>query len=414
MTGQSHVVVPLRRRASAPAVKPEVDTGAPLKILMVCARYFPFMGGIETHIHEVATRLAAQGHAVTILTTDPGGKWPPEEMVGGVHVVRVKAYPKNRDYYIAPQIASSVMNGDWDIVHVQGYHTAVPPLAMVAAHRRNIPFVVTFHSGGHSSGFRNLLRAPQRALLAPIIRKAAQLIGVSEFEADFFSRTMGVPREQFTVVPNGAQLPEVAPASPDAEPNTLILSIGRLERYKGHHRAIQAYAKLRAHRPDLKLRILGEGPYRSELEALVRKLGLNGNVYIGGIPSTERKQMAELLSRAAVVLLLSDYEAHPVAVMEALSLKKPVIVTDCTGFREMAARDLVRSVPLSSEPEQVARAILDELNSPHPIPDIELPSWDDCAANLLAIYRRVLERKGALAGGIRHVPLDRPSQPTTA
>ena len=48
---------------------------------MVSARYLPFMGGIETHIHEVGSRLVAQGHTVVVLTTDPTWNLPPTETV---------------------------------------------------------------------------------------------------------------------------------------------------------------------------------------------------------------------------------------------------------------------------------------------------------------------------------------------
>jgi glycogen(starch) synthase len=46
----------------------------PLNVLMVSARYLPFTGGTETHVHEVGTRLAAAGHAVTVLTADQIGR----------------------------------------------------------------------------------------------------------------------------------------------------------------------------------------------------------------------------------------------------------------------------------------------------------------------------------------------------
>ena len=50
-----------------------------LRIGMVAARALPFMGGIETHVHEVSRRLAASGVDVTVLTTDTSGKLPRSE-----------------------------------------------------------------------------------------------------------------------------------------------------------------------------------------------------------------------------------------------------------------------------------------------------------------------------------------------
>jgi len=62
-----------------------------MRILMVAARCYPFMGGIETHIQEVGPRLVARGHAVDVLTTDPSGDLPAETEVRGMRVRRVLA-----------------------------------------------------------------------------------------------------------------------------------------------------------------------------------------------------------------------------------------------------------------------------------------------------------------------------------
>ncbi len=128
-----------------------------LNVLMVVCRYFPFIGGLETHVYEVAKLLARQGINITLLTTMPqtlSTPLPKEETVDGVRIIRVIAWPPERDYYIAPEIYSIVKQGKWDIVHCQGYHTFVPPLAMVAAQQINIPYILSFHTGGDSSRFR--------------------------------------------------------------------------------------------------------------------------------------------------------------------------------------------------------------------------------------------------------------------
>lgn len=198
-----------------------------MRILMVAARYLPFMGGIEAHVYEVAMRMAAQGHDVTVLTTDPTGALARVERHEKINVVRVKAWPKKRDFYFAPEIAGHIARGSWDVVHIQGYHTLVPVLAMAAAISAGVPFVLTFHSGGHSSHLRNALRTTQHRLLAPLVRRAAQLIAVSEFEADRFSRDMRISRQKFTVVPNGAQLAAAQNQSSPGAVGPLIVSIGR-------------------------------------------------------------------------------------------------------------------------------------------------------------------------------------------
>src|ERR1700761_2674584 len=144
--------------------------------------------------------MAAAGHAVTVVTTDPAGKLPTDEVVAGMHVLRVPAYPKTSDVFFAPGVYRTIVRGKWDVLHVQGFHTFVPPIAMLAALRKSLPFVITFHSGGHSSPLRNLIRGLQQTVLGPLIRRADGIIGVSEFEADHFAKGLGIPREKIIVV----------------------------------------------------------------------------------------------------------------------------------------------------------------------------------------------------------------------
>ena len=86
----------------------------PLRLALVCARYLPFVGGIELHVHAVAPRLARLGVDVTIITTDPTGTLPQREIVQGVEVRRVRAYPAKRDYYLAPGVARELRRGRYD------------------------------------------------------------------------------------------------------------------------------------------------------------------------------------------------------------------------------------------------------------------------------------------------------------
>jgi glycosyltransferase involved in cell wall biosynthesis len=366
-----------------------------MRIVMVAARYLPFMGGIETHIHEVGTRMAALGHSVTVLTTDPTGNLPAHEDVDGLRIIRVRAWPKNQDYYFSFGIYAQLLRGGWDIIHFQGYNTFVAPIGLFAAIRGRIPFVLTFHSGGHSSSLRKAVRPLQYAVLRPLIRRCAQLIGVSQFEADFFASRMRLARDRFVVVPNGAWLPPPSAAAEKEHAGAphgehLIVSIGRLERYKGHHRAIEAMPELLRLIPGARLRIAGSGPYERSLQRLAQQLGVADRVRIEAVPSSDRVQLSDLLSSAALVVLLSEYEAHPVAIMEALSLRRPTLVTDATGLRELAQKGLCRSISIGARPRAVAAAMAEALAAPPAARQVALPDWDGCARDLIGIYRSVL------------------------
>lgn len=360
-----------------------------LRVLTVTPRYMPFTGGTEIHTYETTRRIAAWRNDVTVLTANPGMRLTGEEWADDVRVIRVPVWPADRDYYVAPSVSKVIARRTWDLVHCQGIHTLFAPIAMLAAWRARIPYVVTFHSGGHSSRLRTMMRGGQWTVLRPLLKRATRLIGVSEFEAEYFQHHLRIPAERFTVIPNGVQFPDSVTGIGHQTNETVIVSVGRLERYKGHHRVIAALPYVLARRSDARLHIVGSGPYEPQLTRMAAELGVAERVDIGAIPSTDRGRMAEVLAGASVVTLLSDYESQGIAVMEAIELKRPVLVSDGSALRELVQHGLARSVPQGSSPEQIAAAILEQIERPLVPANVALSSWDDCASQLLELYRQI-------------------------
>jgi len=411
-----------------------VETAVP-HVLEVTARFYPDIGGIETHVHEVSLRVNAGGTArATVLATDSTGLLPRDEVVLGVPVERVRAWPRGRDYYLAPGIWSRVRASDVDLVHLQGVHTLVPLVGMLAALTAGKPYVVTFHSGGHSSAARRSIRGLQWRVLGPLLRRADRLIGVSRFEAGHFAEILGLPADLFTVIRNGGNLPPEMPGptsdaadadgtqptghaerSTDPSVSTvsevstgsavsggsrgsagppggpLVISFGRLEHYKGHHRVVEALPHLLRTHPDARLLILGNGPDRAVLEALAEKVGVAHRVSFDYIPGADRARLRRTVSGAAVVTLLSDYEAQGIAVLEALGLHRPVLVTRTSALTELAEDGLCLGISADAGPVEVAAGLARQVDDPLlPPPDAVLPTWDGCADQVAAVYQDVL------------------------
>jgi glycogen synthase len=102
--------------------------------------------------------------------------------------------------------------------------------------------------------------------------------------------------------------------------------------------------------------------------------------------------MARELSRASIVTLLSEYETHPIAVLEAAALGRPVLVANTSGLKELADQGLARAISLKSSPHQVAQAILEQLEQPVSDKALHMPTWDNCASELLSLYQSILGR----------------------
>lgn len=359
---------------------------------MVTPHYLPHVGGVEQHVHEVATRIAASGRAsVEVITTGAELGLAPTGTDGPVALTRLRALPKGRDWLLAPELPRRLRAEPWDVIHLQSYHTLIAPLTMATAARLGVPYVVTFHGGGSSSPVRHGARDLQRRLLGPLLRRAAALVAVAQFEVTEYGGRLGIPAERFALIPNGVDLPDPGPRDPaaDAPPGPLIASVGRLERYKGHHRVIEALPHVLRERPGARVWIAGSGPYEAELRALAARLGVEDRVEIGAVPPDRRAEMARRLRASDLVVLLSDFETHPIAALEALSLQRPLLVATGSGLGELADRGLARSVDPAAAPDVIARAMLRELDDPLSPAALDLPTWDDCAAELLALYTRI-------------------------
>jgi glycosyltransferase involved in cell wall biosynthesis len=357
----------------------------PLRILMVCPRFLPDTGGTETHVYEVTRRLPALGDfEITVLATDPSRRLPRKEVIEGISVLRVPSWPRKQDYYLAPGIAAVVRQRRWDLVHCQGIHTAVPFLAMISARRAGVPYLVTFHTGGHSSRLRNAMRTTQWRLAGPLLRNAVSLIAVSHFEAVALTRHARLGDKRIIVIRNGGALP--SPRTGTVAVPGRIVSSGRLERYKGHHRVIEALPHVMREIPEAHLLILGSGPYERNLYKLARHLAVSDRVSIKHIAPADRQGMATALAESSVVAALSDYEAHPVAVMEALCVARPVVGYDIAGIGELSAAGWVRGVPCGTPAAAVAQELVKAMSSPPLVDPAQLPSWESCADQLAHVY----------------------------
>lgn len=378
----------LPRRSTGPPYTPLVGQAVRPKLLVVTARFSPDVGGIETHVAEVAPRLSNLGFDVTILTTDRTGERPAEERIGEVQVVRVPAHPSRRDYYFAPALLGEIRRHPADLMHLQGYHTLVAPMAMAAAAARGLPYLVSFHSGGHPSALRNRVRSLQRLLLRPGFTRAARLVAVSRFELELFRRDLRLAASRFTLVRNGSSLPHPR-VTPRAEGN-LVVSIGRLEQYKGHRRVVEAWPEVVRAVPGARLRILGAGPDEAPIRDLMAAVGVADSISLESIPGDDRQGMADALGEANLAVLLSDYEAHPVAIMEALAVGTPVLVARTSGLTELVDDGLAAGIEPTASTGSVAAAIVAELRAPRHVKG-SLPTWDDCAAQLGDLYGEILE-----------------------
>ncbi|MFN2471258.1 MAG: glycosyltransferase family 4 protein [Gaiellaceae bacterium] len=139
----------------------------------------------------------------------------------------------------------------------------------------------------------------------------------------------GVGRtEQYRVIPNGVDVSRFA--LPREPVRGRVLSLGRLAAQKRPDIAVRAFARVRERMPHARLELASDGPLRAQVEQLVSALGIADSVELLGY----RDDVPELLSRAAALVVASDYEAAPLTVLEGMAAGVPVVATRAGGVEE--------------------------------------------------------------------------------
>jgi len=204
-------------------------------------------------------------------------------------------------------------------------------------------------------------------LMRTLYRRADLVVAVSKQLANDLVMKMNLPAEKVIAIPNPLSVKEIrkaalAPVSHRffEEKLPVLIAGGRLTPQKDFPTLLRAVANLRERR-DVRLIVLGEGPARSELEALVKVLGLLEVVDLPGFVSPPWPWMA----RANLFVLSSRAEGWPNVLAEALALGVPVVSTDCpTGPREILDNGRLGTLVPIGDVHAMSVAIEDMLDNP--------------------------------------------------
>lgn len=348
-----------------------------MKIVFATPGYPPSTGGVETHVHQIATRLVDRDHEVTVVTGDARRvDAPRRERRDGVQVVRCRGVAPNNAFHVAPGVARAVRRADADVVHAHNYHALVLPFAALGAGDR--PLVVTPHyHAGSASSVRDTLLSLYRPLGSRVLRRADAVVAVSEWERARLREDFGI---EARVIPNGIDIERFAGATPLERDRPYLLTVGRLEEYKGVQHAIRALPEL----PEHDLLVAGSGPYREELERIALESGVADRVeFLGYVDGDE---LPGLYAGADVYLALSNFEAYGLTVGEALAAGTPCVVREVGGLIDWIGQDGVLGIVDVSR-VKTAEAVLDVCDCS---PAALLPTWSDVADRLVALYRMVV------------------------
>jgi glycosyltransferase involved in cell wall biosynthesis len=357
--------------------------GLVMRVALVSAHYAPFAGGVESHVEEIAKRLADRGTSVEVLTHHDYSGLPDTEKRDGVLVRRYKVAITSQHFGLSPAVWGALIRqrNQYDVIHVHGYHSAAP-LTTALAGVSPIVFTPHYHGTGHSP-FRKALHVPYRLVGKGIVSRSARIICVSQAEANLFLAHFPAARERVRIIPNGADLEKINSALPFRDVGDVIITGGRLHSYKQVDRIIEAMPFTPV---GTRLVVTGDGPERSRLESLATDRNVADRVSFIGQVDTET--LYRWYATAQVFCSMSTNEAMPVTILELLAAGARVAASDIPAHRDIRERTggSIVLVPPDAGPATLAAALQAAYNKPT-APDQRIPTWDEVTTETANVYR---------------------------
>lgn len=348
-----------------------------MKILQVCPRYFPSIGGVEQYVRNISERLAHK-HEVTVFATDPSGELPKAERINGVLVRRFRSFSPSDAYHVSFEMLREFRKSEFDIVHGHNYHAF--PL-FFSRYARKKRFIVTpyYHGHGHTPVRDSLIRL-YKPFGKKIFREADKVIALSNHEKGLLIESLKIQGDKIVVIPSGINLAEFKDLEKVKGKHKTILYVGRLEEYKGLQYVIQAEPLLDA---GMRLQIVGNGPYKEHLIRLIKELGLEDRVDF--YQDLTREELLHRYAAADLLVLLSRYESFSIVVAEALASKTPCIVANTSALREWIDNENCFGIDYPVIIDKLA-GLIDEVIE-RKVGEVKLWDWEEVVEEMVRVYK---------------------------
>ena len=169
---------------------------------------------------------------------------------------------------------------------------------------------------------------PIRIMRKLLIWRAQKLVVQTHDIASYFPRLM---QNKIEIVYNPISDKYVWRSGISAQKEKVIVTVGRLSPQKNHKMLINAFSFIVLEHPDYQLHIYGEGEIEEETKAYVKAKNLEGKVFFKGKCDT----LWDVLPKAEIFALSSDYEGMSNALIEAMYVGLPVVTTEVSGTKEL-------------------------------------------------------------------------------
>lgn len=334
------------------------------------------LGGAQRYVDQLVRLLPRHGFEPVVACGGDG--WLVDQArAAGAEVIQVPGLSAARTFQglaelrTLGELGRLIREGDFDVVH--GNSTRAGFLTRWAAHRARVPVVIFT---AHGFFFQERMHGLRRATYAAAERLAARwsdaIITVSEADRTAAVRAGLCPVEKLITIRNGLDQDHLlrlrqgrVHAGRTALPcggssSFLVGTLANLYPTKGLDHLVGAMADVRKVEPSARLVVVGEGPERLRLEALVRVHGVEGTVtFLGRMADPWR-----VLSGVDLFVLSSTKEGLPFALIEAMAAGLPIVATRVGGIPEVLVDGRSALLVPPGDPGALSQAICRLLREP--------------------------------------------------
>lgn len=301
------------------------------------------------YVKRVGVLGAIQAHSRVLL------RRPVAYLRGLLYAMALAAGDPRRTLKAVLYFVEAVVVGDWmqsqqlEHLHVH-FASEVATVGLLAGRVFPIGFSLTVH------GPDEFYDAPGYYLTEKI-KRADFICCISHFARSQLMK-FSAPSQwgKLKIAPLGIDPGVFKPAvsRPNAQPFE-ILCVGRLVPAKGQHVLLGALARLRVSGRQVRLRLVGSGPDRQNLEGEAECRGLAGCVSFEG--NINQDHIRDIYGTADAFVLASSAEGVPVVLMEAMAMEIPCIATHVCGIPELIRNDVDGLLVAPSDERGLAGAI---------------------------------------------------------
>lgn len=290
----------------------------------------PLAGGAEAHIQNITSRLVSEfGHDVTFISNNHGGMLPSRERYDNLDLIRF-GNEYNFNYLVMLKLKGIINEFKPDLIvedvnkipfYIPAY-TSVPVM-LVIPHL----FSETIFKQANIAIASYVYLAEK--LMYPIYKNCHVHVISNSTKDDLAQK--GYKYDDISVAECGIDHSVYVPGNRKSERPTVCYT-GRVKKYKSIDHLIKAAEILKKDIPDIRIVIIGQDDYLSELRLLSEKLGLSDNIEFPGYISHDDK--IKLLQESHCLAYTSIKEGWGISNIEANGCGTPVVASNVPGLKD--------------------------------------------------------------------------------